>query len=79
MRGNFSEARVRDHNDLEAVSPMEEEDQEDMVGRGIKGQAASYKPSQKEKDEHERSHKGTAADVRRHELACLKGGEPQRG
>ena len=50
MRGNFSEACVRDHNDLEAVSPMEEEDQEDMVGRGIKGQAASYKPSQKEKD-----------------------------
>ena len=59
MRGNFSEACVRDHNDLEAVSPIEEEDQEDMVGRGIKGQAASYK--QKEKDEHERdraSHSG---------------------
>ena len=27
-----------------------------MVGRGIKGQVASYKPSTKEKEEHEKSH-----------------------
>ena len=53
---DFSEACIGGCNDLEAVSPKDEESQEDMVGRGIKGQVASYKPSAKEKEEHEKSH-----------------------
>ena len=33
-----------------------EEDKEDLVGRGVRGQEASYKPGPKEKGEQEKSH-----------------------
>ena len=53
---SICQRRVWVSNDIQTVSPKDEEGQEDMVGRGVRAQATSYKPSAKEKEEHEQSH-----------------------